>query len=173
MNKTEPSPDIFPVLSYKDGRAAINWLGKAFGFESHLEVVGADGSVGHAELKYGSGMIMFASSSAPNAVNPWSMEKSGIYVVVSDIDAHYAKARAAGAQIVRELAETDYGAREYSARDPDGHHEEREFRIQALTRDGDWINITEYSDGIHGDLFDCLERYSKYGCVTNEFIKVK
>jgi hypothetical protein len=52
-------------------------------------------------------------------------------------------------------------------------HEEREFRIQALTRDGDWINITEYSDGIHGDLFDWLERYSKYGCVTNEFIKVK
>ena len=52
-------------------------------------------------------------------------------------------------------------------------HEEREFRIQALTRDGEWINITEYSDGIHGDLFDWLERYSEYGCVTNEFIKVK
>jgi len=52
-------------------------------------------------------------------------------------------------------------------------HEEREFRIQARTPEGEWININEYSDGIHGDLFDWLERYSEYGCVSSEFVKVE
>jgi uncharacterized glyoxalase superfamily protein PhnB len=115
------SPNIFPVLRYKDGRAAIDWLGKAFGFETHFAVDNPDGSVGHAELKFGSGIIMFGGASAHDPANPWSAAKSGIYVAVDDVDAHYARAKAAGTQIVRELADTSYGAREYSARDPDGH----------------------------------------------------
>src|SRR5215216_7019064 len=51
--------------------------------------------------------------------------------------------------------------------------EQTDFRVQALTRSGEWINIDAYSDGIHGDLFDWLEKNSKYGCVTNEFVEMR
>jgi hypothetical protein len=51
--------------------------------------------------------------------------------------------------------------------------EQREFRIQAITDTAQWINIDEYSDGIHGDLFDWLRRYSRYGCVTSELLDVE
>ena len=53
--------------------------------------------------------------------NPWATERFGTYVVVPDIEAHYARAKAAGAKIERPLADTEYGSREYSARDCDGH----------------------------------------------------
>lgn len=121
MTTKPASPDIFPVLRYKDGRAAIDWLGKAFGFATHFAVDNPDGSVGHAELKFGSGMIMFGGVSKPDPKNPWSTEKGGIYVAVDDVDGHYARAKAAGAQIVRDIADTSYGAREYSVRDLEGH----------------------------------------------------
>jgi hypothetical protein len=51
--------------------------------------------------------------------------------------------------------------------------EQREFRIQALTKSGEWVNIDEYSDGIHGDLFGWLKQKSKYGCVTIEFLEIR
>ena len=114
-------PDIYPVLRYQDGRAAIDWLIKAFGFLSHFEVAGADKAVGHAELAFGNGMVMLAGGQRPDPANPWSTESGGIYVAVDDVDAHHARAKAAGAQIVRPLADTGYGAREYSARDIEGH----------------------------------------------------
>ncbi len=113
-------PDIYPVLRYQDGRAAIDWLTKAFGFRSHFEVATAD-KVGHAELAFGNGLVMLAASREPDPANPWSMEASGIYVAVDDVDVHQARAMAAGAQIVRPLADTAYGSCEYSARDIEGH----------------------------------------------------
>jgi hypothetical protein len=50
---------------------------------------------------------------------------------------------------------------------------QQRFRLQALTATGRWINLQEYSDGIHGDLFEWLERYSEYGCVTNEYLEME
>lgn len=114
-------PNIFPALKYKDAPAAIDWLGKAFGFEKKFVVPGENNTVMHAELRNGAGMIMMGSASKPDPTNPWSNEPFGIYVQVKDIDAHHARARAAGAEIVRPLADTPYGAREYSVRDCDGH----------------------------------------------------
>lgn len=117
------SPTIFPAMKFRDGKAAIEWLEAAFGFERRAVHDAPDGTVAHAELAYGEdGMIMLGGESrTPDPDNPWASAKLGLYVHVDDIDAHFARAKAAGAAIVRELADTPYGSREYSCRDPDGH----------------------------------------------------
>lgn len=114
-------PNIFPALRYKDAPAAIEWLGKAFGFEKQFVVPGENNTVAHAQLRLGAGMIMMGSGGKPDPKNPWATEKYGTYVVVTEIDAHYRRAKAAGADIVRPIANTDYGSREYSVRDCEGH----------------------------------------------------
>lgn len=109
---------LFPALRYQDAPAAADWLERAFGFERKMIVPGPDGGVAHAELRFGNGLVMFGSA-PPDPGNPWTQE-SGIYAVVDDVEAHYARARAAGAEIVRPLADTGYGSREYTARDCEG-----------------------------------------------------
>jgi uncharacterized glyoxalase superfamily protein PhnB len=116
------SPNIFPAIRYQDALAAIDWLTKAFGFEKQFVVPASDRNVRHAQLQLGPGMIMLGSKSDPGATqNPWDAIEMGIYVCIADVDAHYARAKAAGAEIVRPLQDTDYGAREYSVRDLEGH----------------------------------------------------
>jgi uncharacterized glyoxalase superfamily protein PhnB len=118
---------IIPTLRYRDAAAAVEWLCDAFGFEKHLVVPGPDGTISHAQLRFGTGMIMLGSAGddefgrfqkpptdgAPVTQSP--------YVVVDDPDAHYAQARAAGADVVMEIRDEDYGGRGYSCRDPEGH----------------------------------------------------
>lgn len=116
---------IVPCLHYADGRAAIDWLERAFGFERHAVHGNEDGTVAHAELKLGDGFVMLGSS--PDSVFGWKSPREAggntqsIYIVVDDVDGHFARAREAGAEIVMELHDTDYGSRDYSARDPEGH----------------------------------------------------
>ncbi|MFW6088333.1 MAG: VOC family protein [Gemmatimonadota bacterium] len=105
---------IAPCVRYRDERAAMKWLEEAFGFAEHAVHENEDGSVAHAELRLGSGILMIGSG--PDTDEPFSL-----YVTVEDVDAHHARAVAAGAEIVRPLRDTDYGSREYGARDPDGH----------------------------------------------------
>lgn len=112
---------IYPALKYDDAPAAIEWLARAFGFTKHMAAAGNNGTIAHAELRLGGAMIMMGSAGQPDPANPWSTERAGVYVQISDIEAHYAQALAAGAEIVRPLADTPYGAREYSVRDPGGH----------------------------------------------------
>jgi uncharacterized glyoxalase superfamily protein PhnB len=115
-------PNIFPVIRYKDGPAAIEWLGKAFGFGKQFVAPDADGGIAHAELNLGPGTIMLGSErKKPDPNNPWDPATMGVYVHVEKVDAHYARAKAACATIVRELADTGYGAREYSVRDLEGN----------------------------------------------------
>jgi uncharacterized glyoxalase superfamily protein PhnB len=111
---------VFPTMRYRDASKAADWLCEAFGFEPKAVYKAEDGSVAHAELTYGNGLIMFgqerddsAYSSAPGTAS--------IYVVVEDADAHYKQAKAAGAVIEFELADRDYGSREYGARDFEGN----------------------------------------------------
>ncbi len=121
-NPPEGSPNIFPALRYKNGAAALEWLARAFGFEKQMVVPGPEGTIAHAQLKLGSGVIMLGSGKhGPGPDNPWDTVKQGIYVYVADVDAHYARAKAAGAEIVMELEDTDYGSRGYSVRDLEGH----------------------------------------------------
>jgi uncharacterized glyoxalase superfamily protein PhnB len=119
---------IIPCLRYRDAHAAIDWLCRAFGFEKNA--VYADGdTVHHAQLTFGNGMIMLGSADdrsewGKQIAQPQEIglrETQSPCVIVADADAHYAQAKAAGAAIVMEIADQDYGGRGYSCRDPEGH----------------------------------------------------
>ncbi|WP_327034707.1 VOC family protein [Micromonospora ureilytica] len=110
---------IYPIFRYSDPRAAIDWLGAAFGFRVHAVHEAPDGTVAHAELVLDTGMIMLGgrADAAPRpAEDDWS-----VYVALPDVDVHCARARAAGAEIIREPFDTDYGSRDYAARDLAGN----------------------------------------------------
>jgi uncharacterized glyoxalase superfamily protein PhnB len=118
-------PNIFPALTYRDAAAAIDWLKRAFGFEEKAVYRGEDGTVHHAELRLGAGLIMLGQHREEGWMggrppDPLASPQ-GIYVAIEDPDAHHERARAAGAEIVRELTDQDYGSREYSARDLEGN----------------------------------------------------
>jgi uncharacterized glyoxalase superfamily protein PhnB len=133
--KPPPSgwPRISSALYYDDPRAAIDWLCNAFGFEVRLLVEGEGSAVEHSELVFGEGLIMvsgakpnkFPSTRTPAQVGGGNTQNMMIYV--DDVDAHCARARTAGATIIREPEMHDYGAeywtdRGYECRDPGGHH---------------------------------------------------
>ena len=111
---------IFPALRYRDAPAAIEWLGRALGFEARMVVDGPNGTVAHAELAYDGAVIMLGSVRDGDGYAP-PPGGAAAYLVVDDPDAHHERARAAGAKIVRDLQDTDYGSREYSVRDPEGN----------------------------------------------------
>lgn len=119
---------IMPALRYRDANAAIDWLCDVFGFVRHAVYPGPGNTIGHAELALGGGMIMLGSAKddeygrgfkSPSELG--DIETRSTYIVVSDADAVHARARAAGGKIVRELQNTDYGSREFTVKDPEGH----------------------------------------------------
>jgi uncharacterized glyoxalase superfamily protein PhnB len=119
---------IVPTLRYRDAAAAIEWLCRAFGFTKHLVVPGDAGTIAHAQLTYGNGMIMLGSARddefgklqrTPTQVGGIGTQSS--YVIVPDADAHLARAVAAGAKIVIPIRDESYGGRGYSCLDPEGH----------------------------------------------------
>jgi uncharacterized glyoxalase superfamily protein PhnB len=123
----EPGGCVIPALRYKNAQAAIDWLCEVFGFTEKMVVPGEGDRIAHAELTLGNGMIMLGDSETEYAklvAAPPSREHvatQGIYVVVDDADAHYARAKAAGAEIVRDIKTQDYGGRDYTCRDLEGH----------------------------------------------------
>ncbi|WP_243049363.1 VOC family protein [Dyella sp. RRB7] len=119
---------IIPCLRYRDAHAAIEWLCKAFGFTRQAVYDDDQGGVAHAQLAYGSGLLMLGSARddafGRRMVQPDQVggrETQCAYVVVKDCKAHYEQAKAAGAVIVDEYAEKDYGGAGYSCRDVEGH----------------------------------------------------
>lgn len=119
---------IMPTLRYRDARAAIDWLSSVLGFTRHAVYDGPNNTVGHAELTLNGGMIMLGSQKddeyGKNFKSPGELggvETRSAYVVVTDADAAYARAQAAGAPVVRPLQTTDYGSREFTIKDPEGH----------------------------------------------------
>jgi uncharacterized glyoxalase superfamily protein PhnB len=113
------APTLYPSMRYRDAAAAIEFLKAGFGFEERVVYRDDDGAVGHAELSYGPSILMLGPDR--NDVYGERAGRGWIYVAVDDADAHCASARAAGAQIVREPHDTDYGSRDYAARDPEGN----------------------------------------------------
>ena len=118
---------IIPCLRYRDAPAAIDWLCRAFGFRRHAVYQDGD-TVHHAQLAFGNGMVMLGSVQpgawGSNMIQPdevGGMETQSACVIVGDADAHYARATAAGAEIVIDIADQDYGGRGYACRDPEGH----------------------------------------------------
>lgn len=118
-------PSFGPAIFYKDPWAALEWLGKAFGFERSMVITNPDGSLGHAQMRFGDGYVMVGSEWADHVASPASLggkNTQSVHVHVPDgIDAHCDRARAAGAKILMEPAEQFYGDRTYRARDPEGH----------------------------------------------------
>ncbi len=120
---------VIPGLFYRDAPAAIDWLCRAFGFERHLVVDGGNGVIAHAQLTFGNGMIMLGSAGrhrgafdeAVKDPQTVGVTTQSPYVIVDDPDAHYARARAAGAEIVLDIRDQDYGGRGYTCRDLEGH----------------------------------------------------
>ncbi|MEO8663398.1 MAG: VOC family protein [Bryobacteraceae bacterium] len=120
---------IIPSLRYRDAPAAIEWLCQAFGFEKQAVYPNPDGTIAHAQLTFGNGMIMIGSVVEGT---PYSklirhpdeigrLETQAPYVIVSDCDAIYITAKAAGAEVVIDIATMDYGGRAFTCRDPEGH----------------------------------------------------
>ena len=120
---------VISCLRYRDAPAAIDFLCRAFGFAQKMAVPGEGGAIAHAELTHGSGMIMLGSmkESAYNSLlsrrTPSDLGggTQSIYVVVADADVHRAQAVKEGAEIVIPLTTQDYGGRDYTCRDPEGH----------------------------------------------------
>lgn len=111
----DASPNIFPFMRFSDADAALEWLSRAFGFDEQVAYRSDDGVVQHAQMSLGPGIFMLGQG------DPNDPASHGVYVAVEDVDAHYERAKAAGAEIVREIEDTDYESREYTARDLDGH----------------------------------------------------
>jgi uncharacterized glyoxalase superfamily protein PhnB len=116
-------------MRYHNANPMIEWLCRAFGFEKHAIYPNADGSVMHAELTFGNGMIMIGEVSKPSPYSQYAIqpdetggrETRSISLLVDDCDAIYASAKAAGAEIVFDLEAKPYGGKSFSCLDPEGH----------------------------------------------------
>lgn len=129
-------PRIFSSLFYEDAPAAIEWLCRCFGFAVRLKVEGPGGRIVHSELVLGDGLICVGSADGKSGRQPplpcqspralGGAVTQALCVIVDDVDAHAAHARAAGATILEEPATHDYGPeywadRSYRTIDPEGH----------------------------------------------------
>ena len=125
MNESESTGilRIEPYLYYEDVSAALDWLAKAFGFQEAGERRIENAVVTHAAMRYDHGVLMMGYP-GPEYQSP---KRSGqqtvaLYVYVRDVDAHYERAKAAGAKIVEEPSNTEYGHRRYAAEDLEGQY---------------------------------------------------
>lgn len=122
-NPPENMPRITPYLLYEDVESMLEWLSAAFGLQERMRLPGPDGRAGHAEMALQDGVVMMGRP-GPEYRNP---KRTGhftqeLYVYVDDVDAHYARAKRAGATILQEPTDQFYGDRRYRAADPEGHH---------------------------------------------------
>lgn len=128
MTDSANKSTIMPTLRYRDAPAAIDWLCRVLGFERHAVYANPDGTIGHAELTLGGGMIMLGSVKddaygrgfmSPDELD--GKETRSAYIVVPNTDQVYARAQAAGGAIVRPIEDMQYGSREFTVKDPEGH----------------------------------------------------
>ncbi len=115
---------ITAVLVYADIEAAHDFLVKAFGFQAGRIDRDGDGHVVHGEVLAGSEVIWLHRVTTEHHMvspRPQADTHGGLAVIVDDVDAHYQRARAAGARAERPPVDQPYGRREYAARDPEGH----------------------------------------------------
>jgi uncharacterized glyoxalase superfamily protein PhnB len=121
---------VIPCLRYRNAPAAIDWLCSTFGFEKQAVYPNPDGTIAHAQLTFGSGMVMLGSVlekesewgrliKQPDQIG--GAETQSAYVIVPDADAIYAKAKSAGAEILVDIKDEDYGGRGFTCRDLEGH----------------------------------------------------
>jgi len=121
-------PSIATAMRYHDVGAASDWLCAAFAFNKHLVATSEAGVVHYAQLTFGDAMFMLATvrdgaldryMKQPHEIG--GAETQSCYLLVGDADAHYARAKAAGAEIILDIQDDDFGGRSYACRDPEGH----------------------------------------------------
>lgn len=119
---------IIPALRYHDAPGAIDWLCRVFGFREQLVVPNKDGTIAHAQLTLGDGMIMLGSAvnteygrliKQPNDLG--GVETQSPYIIVPDADVVYEEVKAHGGKIVIDIKDEDFGGRGFSCLDPEGH----------------------------------------------------
>ncbi len=119
---------LIPVLRYRDAPAAIHWLCEVLGFTRHQVFATADGSIAHAELKLGGGIIMLASAGKEGAYakllkqpdEVGGVSTQGSYVIAENVEAVYQRALTAKANIVIALQDSEEG-RGFTCKDLEGH----------------------------------------------------
>lgn len=124
MSDNTPAPQVWPTLRARDARALIRFLVDAFGFEETV-VYGEGDRVDHAQLSWppGGGIMLGSAPEARSGDERWLEPGTfGCYVVTDEPDALLARATAAGATVLRELNDTDYGSRDFAVRDPEGNN---------------------------------------------------
>lgn len=124
-NPPEDTPRLAPLVFYEDMGAALEFLGKAFGFDERMRMPGPDGSLVHAEMDLADCRVMLGPVDASRgclSAKGLPGVTSTLYVFVDDVDAHCAQARAAGATIVSEPETMFWGDRMYNVLDREGHH---------------------------------------------------
>jgi PhnB protein len=129
---------VTPYLLYEDVAGALDWLGRAFGFRESLRFQDDAGAITHAEMELDGGEIMLGHP-GPDYRNPRRLGETTqlVHVYVDDVDAHFEKAREAGAEIVSEPKDQEYGDRRYDAKDPEGHLWSFAQRMREVSPD-DW-----------------------------------
>ena len=122
--------NVIPCLRYRDAPKAIEWLCETFGFTKQMVVPGENNTVMHAQLSFGNGMIMLGSAASidseysklikqPDEISGAATQT--LYIVVEEADAFYARAKAAGCEIIMDIKDEDYGGRDFTCRDLEGH----------------------------------------------------
>jgi uncharacterized glyoxalase superfamily protein PhnB len=119
---TIPAPAVWPALRARDARALIRFLVDVFGF-AETAVYGDGDVVQHCQLDWpeGGGVMLGSVRDVPD--DPWDLTPgtSGVYVVTEHVERIHRRAVAAGATILREPHDTDYGSRDFACQDPEGN----------------------------------------------------
>lgn len=138
-------PTMASGLAYRDPAAALKWLERAFGFEITMVVQNEDGSIGHSEMRFGDGLVYVGREWDERHRSPASqagVNTQSLHFHLDDgVDAHFERARAAGAVVLREPADQFYGDRSYMVADPEGHvwsfsQTVREMTLEEMSRAG-------------------------------------
>lgn len=121
------SSTVIPGFRYRNAKAAIDFLVDAFGFEVRFVVDGEGDLIEHAQLVHGAGMVMIGSTRDDEYARlvgvdvDASRSAVALYVIVDNVAAHAERARTAGAEILIEPTEQDYGGSSYTVRDLEGY----------------------------------------------------
>ena len=130
---------LMSAVCYRDPKAALKFLEAAFGFELTMLIEDEQGALAHSEMRFGNAAIMIGNEWSEDHKSPLSMggkNTQTVHIQIdSDVDAHCARARAAGFEIMMAPATQFYGDRTYRARDPEGHIWTVAQNVQAVTRE--------------------------------------
>lgn len=153
MSAIDVRPSVASALSYRDPKSMLDWLERAFGLERTMVITDADGAVVHSQMRFGNGLVMVGGEWTAQHKSPASLGGMNTQTVhlhlTEDIDAHCARARAAGAVIVMEPETQFYGDRSYRAADPEGHiwtfGQTVEVKTPELWDEGTGLKTTMYA----------------------------